>query len=94
MMRWPGWSHLPRESRDVLFLLGVIAWTVAPHFAHLPWWCLVLTLAVRSCSMNGAALGLMSHGSASAASRGSNMLSMAMPTNRSLAARVVPVSLC
>jgi transglutaminase-like putative cysteine protease len=45
-LRWPGWSHLPRESRDVLFLLSVIAWTVAPHFAHLPWWCLALTLAV------------------------------------------------
>jgi protein-glutamine gamma-glutamyltransferase len=43
---WPGWSHLPRETRDVLFLLGVIAWTVAPHFAHLPSWCLALTVAV------------------------------------------------
>lgn len=44
--RWPGWSHLPRETRDVLFLLAVIAWTVAPHAAHLPAWCLGLAAAV------------------------------------------------
>jgi len=44
--RWPGWSHLPRDARDVLFLLAVIAWTVAPHFAHLPAWTLALTVAV------------------------------------------------
>jgi protein-glutamine gamma-glutamyltransferase len=30
----------------VLFLLGVIAWTVAPHFVHLPLWCLALTAFV------------------------------------------------
>ena len=41
--RWPGWSHLPRDARDVLFLLAVIGWTLAPHFAHLPWWCPLLT---------------------------------------------------
>ena len=29
MPRWPGWRHLPRESRDTLFLLGVIAWKKA-----------------------------------------------------------------
>ena len=45
-LRWPGWSHLPRDARDVLFLLGVIAWTVAPHFIHLPLWCLALTAVV------------------------------------------------
>ena len=43
---WPGWSHLPRDSRDVLFLLAVIGWTLAPHFAHLPVWCPVLTVLV------------------------------------------------
>ena len=37
------WSHLPREARDTLFLLGVIAWTVLPHVWHLPAWCSVLT---------------------------------------------------
>lgn len=35
---WPGWGHLPREVRDTLFLLAVIAWTIAPHLFHLPWW--------------------------------------------------------
>ncbi len=43
---WPGWRHLPRESRDTLFLLGVIAWTVLPHASHLPAWCIALTSIV------------------------------------------------
>jgi transglutaminase-like putative cysteine protease len=37
---------LPRETRDTLFLLGVIGWTVAPHVSHLPLWCSALTTAV------------------------------------------------
>jgi transglutaminase-like putative cysteine protease len=37
------WRHLPRDTRDTLFLLAVIAWTVLPHVSHLPWWCIVLT---------------------------------------------------
>jgi transglutaminase-like putative cysteine protease len=45
-VRWPGWRHLPREARDVLFLLGVIGWTVLPHLNHLPWWCGALTAVV------------------------------------------------
>ena len=44
--RWPGWRHLPREARDTLFLLGVIAWTVLPHVSHLPGWCVALTALV------------------------------------------------
>ena len=32
-------SALPRETRDTLFLLAVIAWVVLPHVAHLPLWC-------------------------------------------------------
>ena len=40
------WRHLPREARDTLFLLGVIAWTVLPHVSHLPLWCTVLTAVV------------------------------------------------
>ena len=43
MPRWPGWRHLPRDTRDTLFLLGVIGWTVLPHLAHLPLWCALLT---------------------------------------------------
>lgn len=40
---WPGWRHLPRDSRDTLFQLAVIGWTVLPHLAHLPAWCMALT---------------------------------------------------
>jgi transglutaminase-like putative cysteine protease len=32
-------AHLPRDTRDTLFLLAVIAWTIAPHLLHLPPWC-------------------------------------------------------
>lgn len=39
-------KHLPRETRDTLFLLLVIAWTVAPQTAHLPWWCSAMTALV------------------------------------------------
>jgi transglutaminase-like putative cysteine protease len=45
-LRWPGWRHLPRETRDVLFLLGVIGWTVLPHTSHLPLWCSQLAAVV------------------------------------------------
>ena len=31
-------ARLPREARDTLFLLGVIAWVIAPQVAHLPVW--------------------------------------------------------
>jgi transglutaminase-like putative cysteine protease len=43
---WPGWRDLPRDARDTLFLLGVIAWTVLPHVPHLPVWCVGLTAVV------------------------------------------------
>jgi transglutaminase-like putative cysteine protease len=43
---WPGWRRLPREARDTLFLLAVIAWTVLPHVSHLPVWTSVLTAIV------------------------------------------------
>jgi transglutaminase-like putative cysteine protease len=38
--------HLPRETRDTLVLLAVIAFTAAPHFDHLPLWCSALVVAV------------------------------------------------
>jgi protein-glutamine gamma-glutamyltransferase len=44
--QWPGWSRLPREARDTLFLLGVIAWTVLPHVSHLPPWAIALTTVI------------------------------------------------
>ena len=31
-------TALPRDARDTLFLLAVIAWVVAPQVAHVPWW--------------------------------------------------------
>ena len=43
---WPGWQRLPREARDTLFLLAVIAWTVIPHTPHLPGWTIGLTALV------------------------------------------------
>lgn len=38
--------HLPRDSRDTLFLLAVIGWVVAMQVGHIPWWCSVLTVAI------------------------------------------------
>ena len=32
-------THLPREARDTLFLLAVIAWVILPQVDHLPLWC-------------------------------------------------------
>jgi len=37
---------LPRDSRDTLFLLLVIAWLLLPQVAHLPLWCSVLATGV------------------------------------------------
>jgi transglutaminase-like putative cysteine protease len=33
---------LPREARDTLFLLLVIAWVLLPQVSNLPWWCSAL----------------------------------------------------
>lgn len=38
--------HLPRDSRDTLFLLLVIAWVVLPQVANLPLWCSLLAAGV------------------------------------------------
>ena len=55
-------STLPREARDTLFLLAVIAWVVLPHVGNLPWWASLLcagmlvwrgTLAVRGRPLPG-----------------------------------------
>ena len=43
---WQRVQHLPRETRDTLVLLAVIAFTTAPHVAHLPTWCTALAVAV------------------------------------------------
>lgn len=38
--------HLPRDTRDTLFLLLVIAWVLLPQLGRLPLWCSALALAV------------------------------------------------
>jgi transglutaminase-like putative cysteine protease len=37
---------LPRDSRDTLFLLAVIAWVLLPQVSHLPLWCSALAATV------------------------------------------------
>ena len=44
--RLAAWRHWPRETRDTLFQLAVIGWTVMPHLFHLSTWCLALTALV------------------------------------------------
>ena len=39
-------ASLPRDSRDTLFLLVVIAWVILPQVGHLPTWCSLLVAAV------------------------------------------------
>ncbi|RZL32540.1 MAG: DUF3488 domain-containing protein, partial [Rubrivivax sp.] len=40
------WRRLPRDTRDSLFLLGVITTAMAPHADHLPLWATALTALV------------------------------------------------
>ena len=40
------WERLPREARDTLFQLVVIAWTILPHTGHLAFWCSALAAVV------------------------------------------------
>ncbi|WP_348752983.1 DUF3488 and transglutaminase-like domain-containing protein [uncultured Aquincola sp.] len=44
--RWPLPGRLPRDTRDVLFLLVVIGWTLMPHLGRLPLWCGLMVGAV------------------------------------------------
>ena len=39
-------QHLPRDTRDTLFLLAVIGWVILPQVAHLPTWCVGLAVGV------------------------------------------------
>jgi transglutaminase-like putative cysteine protease len=39
-------AHLPRDTRDTLFQLAVIGWTIAPHLLHLPAWCAPMVVAL------------------------------------------------
>jgi transglutaminase-like putative cysteine protease len=39
-------QHLPRDSRDTLFLLAVIAWVLLPQLDHLPLWCSAMSAGI------------------------------------------------
>ena len=39
-------QSLPREARDTVFLLGVIALILLPQIANLPWWCSTLAAII------------------------------------------------
>lgn len=39
-------ARLPRDTRDTLFLLGVITAVLLPHVDHLPWWSTTLSALV------------------------------------------------
>ena len=47
---WQRWlaapGHLPRDSRDTLFMLLVIFWVVLPQVGNLPVWCTTLSAGV------------------------------------------------
>jgi hypothetical protein len=38
--------HLPRDTRDTFFHLGVLAWASAPHLLHLPLWCALMSVSL------------------------------------------------
>ena len=50
-------STLPREARDTLFMLIVVAWVVAPMYGELPWWCGVFSVVLMAWRGLLAALG-------------------------------------
>ena len=39
-------KYLPRDARDTLFLLVVIAWVVTPQVGNLPLWCSAMAAAI------------------------------------------------
>lgn len=46
---WSGWSaRLSREGRDTIWLLGILALSMAPHLARLPLWCAAGALGALS----------------------------------------------
>ena len=46
-------TSLPREARDTLFMLAVIAWIVAPLMGSVPLWCSAMTAARLASVMSG-----------------------------------------
>jgi hypothetical protein len=50
-------DQLPRDTRDTLFHLAVLAWASAPHLLHLPVWCTVMSVALLGWRARLALLG-------------------------------------
>ena len=46
MLKLSALNNLPREARDTLFLLAIIAWVLMPQASSLPLWCSVMATAV------------------------------------------------
>ncbi|MFO1330614.1 MAG: DUF3488 and transglutaminase-like domain-containing protein [Rubrivivax sp.] len=40
------WQRLPRDTRDTVFQLAVVGWTLLPHLSHLPAWCGPMAMAL------------------------------------------------
>lgn len=45
-MKLAALRHLPRDARDTLFAVAVVAWILWPHAAHVPPWCVALSVLV------------------------------------------------
>lgn len=43
---WSALHKMPRETRDTLFTLAVIAWVLMPQVNHVPLWCSLLVSSV------------------------------------------------
>ncbi|MEZ5646522.1 MAG: DUF3488 and transglutaminase-like domain-containing protein [Burkholderiaceae bacterium] len=39
-------GHLPRDTRDTLFLLAVVAWVLGMQLGHIPWWCSAMAFGI------------------------------------------------
>ena len=44
-MNWAALSNRPRETRDTLFLLAALGWTLLPQLTQVPLWCSALAYA-------------------------------------------------
>lgn len=44
-MNWAALSNRPRETRDTLFLLAALGWTLLPQLSQVPLWCSALAYA-------------------------------------------------
>lgn len=90
---WPGWRHLPRETRDTLYLLAVIALTIGPHAAHLPLWASALTAAMLLWRVRLALAGAALPGRWPLGAALIVVLALTLATHRTLLGREVGITL-